>query len=160
MTVVPRRVAMVTVVALAAGLAVAGCGSDAKVTETRDGRVTVQGKGKQAAATIQGDGSSVTYANGTVPAGFPSAVPLPKGATLGTTASGTHGTTKFFQLNYLPASSATRALDAYGTQLTGAGFTVTPGAGSSITATDGTWTVRAVAGTGTRPTLAVTVTDA
>lgn len=157
-----RRPLAVGFVVLAAGLALAGCGSsDATVTETRDGRITVEGEGDRRTATIQGDGSSTVFGSGTTPKGFPGAVPLPKGATLGTTASATRVGTQFFQLNYSGVgATAAKALDAYGAQLTGAGFDVTPGTGRSIEATDGTWRVRAVAGAGSDPTLAVTVTNA
>lgn len=147
-------------VVVAIGLVLAGCGSsDAKVTETRDGRITVEGDGDRQTATIQGDGSSVVYGTGSVPKGFPGAVPLPKGAKPATTAAGTRGDAQFFTLTYQPTVPATKALTAYGNQLTNAGFDVTPGANRSLTATDGTWRVRAVAGAGEDATLAVTVTN-
>lgn len=143
-----------------AGLVLAGCGSsDAKVTETRDGRITVEGDGDRQTATIQGDGSSVTYGTGSVPKGFPDAVPLPEGSKPATTAAATRGDAQFFTLTYEPTTSAAKALSAYGDQLAAAGFDVTPGARRSIEGTDGTWRVRAVAGTGAAPTLTVSVTD-
>lgn len=155
------RRAAATAVVLALGL-LAGCGgsSGGRVAETTDGRVSVRGTGTRAKATITGDGSTVTYGTGAVPAGFPAAVPLPSGAGLGTTASGARGATQYFQLDYLPAGSATKALAAYGRQLTDAGFTVTPGPDSTLDAGHDGWKVRAVATAGSRPILAVTVTNA
>lgn len=155
-----RRRAVGAGIAVLAGLALAGCGSSGSVAETRDGRVTVHGRGDRATATIQGDGSTVTYGTGSVPGQFPSSVPLPEGASLGTTAAATRAARRFFHLTYVPAAPASRALATYGTRLTNAGFRVSDGAGASIDATDGTWKVRAIAGSGTEPTLAVTVSNA
>jgi hypothetical protein len=148
--------------AVAALGVLAGCGSGGgKVAETADGRVTVSGTGPETEVTVHGDqGSTVTYGTGSVPPRFPAAVPRPERTRLGTTASGTRGGRQFFQLDYLPAGSGARALTAYRTRLTDAGFTVTTDSATMLEADRDGWRVRAVAPPGSRPTLAVTVTNA
>jgi hypothetical protein len=102
------------------------CGSDAKVTETTDGKVTVSGRGKKAAVTITGEhGATATYNAQRVPADFPSEVPLPRRVTLESATSATRGGKPYFQLTYTyRATSARATLGAYATQLGTAGFAV------------------------------------
>ncbi len=147
-------------IALACG-AVTACGAGTgKVAETNDGRVRVSGTGSRTKATITGDGSTVTYGTGSVPAGFPESVPRPAGARLGTTAAGARGGTRYFELNYVTGGSASRVLDAYGRQLTDAGFTVTPGPGATVDATHDGGKVHAVAVPGSSRGVVLTVTNA
>ena len=76
-------------------LAIAGCGSDAKVVETKDGKVTVAKDGKT--VTIEGEnGAQATFGSSKVPDGFPSEVPLPTGLKLVSSA----GAQQSFTLGY------------------------------------------------------------
>jgi hypothetical protein len=104
----------------------AACGSDAKVAETSDGKVTVSGTGKKASVTVNGEhGATATYNAQKVPADFPSEVPLPTGVTLESATSATRGGKQYFQLTYtFGGGSARAALGDYARRLGNAGFSV------------------------------------
>ena len=127
-----RRRALLALIAIGM-TALAACGSDTKVAETKDGKVTVEGKGKNAEVTVEGEhGATVTFNEQKVPAGFPSEVPLPQKVRLQSATSGTRSGKQYFQLSYaLGSTSALDAIGAYATRLGAAGFTVdqtdTPG---------------------------------
>jgi hypothetical protein len=158
------------VVLVAVGMvALAACGSDTEVTETKDGKVTVEGKGKKAKVTIEGEhGASVTFNQQTVPASFPSEVPRPQKLALQSAASGTRGGKQYFQLSYaLGSTTALDAIGAYATRLGAAGFTVdqtdAPGndADPSPMQADGKgWHVLALATGAGSGSLTMTVTNA
>lgn len=123
-SVVRRRAALALVLALGA-VAVAACGSDAKVKGTDDGKITVKGSGKKAEVTIKGDGSDLTFNQQKIPAGFPSDVPLPKGLTRLAATSGTAQAKPLFQVTYgLGSETGTAALTTYQHDLETAGFTI------------------------------------
>ncbi len=70
MTRIPRRA--VVVLLTVGAVALAGCGSDAGVKEAKDGKVTVTGKGAKATVTVNGeDGTTITFNQRSLPAGFP-----------------------------------------------------------------------------------------
>ena len=120
-----RRAIAALVLGAACGLAVAACGSDAKVKSTDDGKITVKGSGKQAEVTIKGDGSDLTFNQQKIPAGFPSDVPLPKGLTRLAATSGTAQAKPLFQVTYaLGSETGTAALTTYQHDLETAGFTI------------------------------------
>jgi len=133
------------------------CSSDTKTIETKDGKVTVDGDGKHATVTINGDqGGSVTFNQSKVPSDFPSEVPLPKGLNLKTSASGNApvGTGQFFSLGYdLANQNTAQVLSAYTSTLEDDGFTVkdsssvggSTGSISSLQATGKGWNVTAAA---------------
>jgi hypothetical protein len=164
-----RRRALVLVTA--GTLALAACGSSGgKVAETQDGKVTVDGKGKHASVTVKGEnGGSVTYNQQKVPAGFPSAVPLPQHATLTNATSADRNGKQYFQLSYsFKGSSARAALGAYATRLGNAGFTtdtadgrMTDAAPPPLRADGQGWHVVAIAKSSSGPgTMVVTVDNA
>lgn len=107
-------------------IAIAACGSDAKVAETKDGKVTVEGKGKQATVTVEGEGgATITFNGQKVPSDFPSDVPQPERLRLQSATSGTRGAKQYFELAYgLGSASARESVGAYATRLGNAGFTV------------------------------------
>ena len=151
-------------------LALVACGSDASVTEAKDGKVTVQGKGKRARVTIKGEnGATVTYNQRQVPSDFPGAVPQPARLALTGATSATRGGKQYFQLTYaLGAGSARAALGAYATRLGDAGFAVDAVEGPTsdrapapMRATGPGWRVVAVAtGAGGAGSMVVTVDNA
>jgi len=130
MTRIPRRA--VVVLLTVGAVALAGCGSDAGVKEAKDGKVTVTGKGPKATVTVNGeDGTTITFNQRSLPAGFPGDVPRPQGARLQSATSGTRAGKQFFQLTYaLGSTAATAALDDYGTLLGDAGLAVSRADGS------------------------------
>jgi hypothetical protein len=147
-----------TVVALVVvgSIAVAACGGDAKVTETPDGKVTVEGDGHKSQVTIDGErGAKVTYNLQQVPGDFPDEVPRPVLDLTSATAA-TRGGKQYFQLAYgLGRSSARSALGAYATRLGGAGFSVdaldgpaSNTAPAPLRATGNGWRVVAIATSG------------
>ena len=115
----------VAALVLVGATAFAACSSDAKVKETSDGKVAVEGSGSTSQVKISGEhGAQATYNLGKVPADFPAAVPLPKLRLDGATSAGRNGK-QYFQLGYsLGGSSARTALGAYATRLGDAGFSV------------------------------------
>jgi hypothetical protein len=150
-------------------VALAGCGSDAGVKEARDGKVTVAGKGARRTVTVNGeDGTTITFNQRSVPAGFPRAVPLPQGVRLQNATSGTRAGKQFFQLAYtLGSTAAGAAIDDYGTRLGDYGFSVTrpDGSGAGTLApplqADGSgWHVLALATDAGSGSLTLTVTEA
>ncbi|MGZ6926686.1 MAG: hypothetical protein ACXVJF_08190 [Acidimicrobiia bacterium] len=163
----PRPIAR-TIVGAALGLGVAltltACGSDAKVVQTKDGKVTVTGTGRHAQATIQGDGGTeVTFGGQKAPSDFPGDVPLPEKVTLRNVASGSRDGKHYYQLTYtIPAGSTATATDAYRRRLVAAGFTTGDATGpASLLQADGHgWNVLALGVAGAPPTLAVTVSSA
>lgn len=146
-----KRPLLVLMLATALGTTLVACGSDSKTITTKDGKVTVNGDGKDAKVTIKGkDNSSFTINGGKVPDGFPSEVPLPKGLTLKTAAGGKQGTKQFYTLGYgLGSKSPGDALSAYKDQLDSAGFTIkgdsnignSQGSFQTVQATGKGWTV-------------------
>jgi hypothetical protein len=121
-----RRTRTVAALLAIGALGLAACGSDAKVTETKDGKVTVEGSGKKAEVTIQGEnGNTITFNEQKVPSDFPGDVPLPQKVQLQAATSGTRGAKKYFQLSYtLGKASARETIGAYATKLGDAGFAV------------------------------------
>jgi hypothetical protein len=165
----PVRIAELVAAGVLAGtVALAGCGGGS-VTETKDGRVTVDGKGDKARVTISGErGAEVTYNQRTVPSDFPSAVPRPA-LDLQSATAATRDGKHYFQLTYrLGSASARRALGAYAEALTGAGFAVDSVDGpasetqpSPMRATGKGWRVVTIATSDPRPgTMLVTVDNA
>ena len=127
-------------------LTVTACGSDATVTPTADGEITVKGSGKRAEATIKGDGSDLTFNQQKVPADFPSEVPLPEGWKRVAATSGTAGGTPLFQVTYsLSARAVVANLTGYQHQLEIVGFTIDEPTSSDG---DGTNSMTTMAATG------------
>ena len=164
-----RRTRTVAALLAIGALALAACGSDAKVTETKDGKVTVDGSGKKAKVTIQGEnGNTITFNEQKVPGDFPGDVPLPAKVQLQAATSGTRGSQKYFQLSYtLGKASARETVGAYATKLGDAGFTVdqTDTAGtdqipSPMQADGKGWHVLAIANGAGSGSMIVTVTPA
>ncbi|MBK5289974.1 MAG: hypothetical protein JJE46_16085 [Acidimicrobiia bacterium] len=125
---------MLRLVASAAVLiiALAACGSDAKVRTTDDGKITVTGSGKKARVNIQSDTSDLTFNQTKLPKDFPGDVPLPKGWKRMSAISGRAGGHPLFQITYsIGREPAATTIAAYEQQLTSSGFTVDRAAGSS-----------------------------
>jgi len=146
-------------------LALGACSSDTKVVETKDGKVTVEGKGKKAPVSITAeDGTKLTFNQHGIPGDFPDSVPRPAGAKLRTAASGTRAGTQYFQLTYgLGDASAADAVDAYRKRLEAAGFTVDKGSdvggAQTLEADQNDWHLVILAtGTGASGTMSVSVT--
>ena len=118
----------VTVGALVLG----ACGSDAKVVETNDGKVTV---GKDDQVSIEGEnGTQVTFGGAKVPDGFPGAVPLPKGLKLVSSA----GAPQSYTLGYtFGAAKGVRVIARYLTRLRNAGLSTTGDTGANPFASGG-----------------------
>jgi hypothetical protein len=169
-TVRPRRRRVVVVLLAAVSVVALGaCGSDAKVVETKDGKVTVDGSGDKAKVTVEGEnGNTITFNEQQVPSDFPGAVPLPQKVQLRGATSGTRGDKEYFQLSYaLDNASARATVGAYATRLGDAGFSVdqtdTPGndAIPSPMQADGKgWHVLAIANGAGSGSMIVTVTPA
>ena len=108
-------------------LVIAGCGSDAKVVETNDGRVTVAKDGKS--VTVEGEnGAQATFGATKVPAGFPAEVPLPKGPKLVSSA----GTEHAFTLGYdIGSADEDRVVAGYLSRLEAAGLNVSGDTGAN-----------------------------
>ncbi len=108
-------------------LVLSGCGSDAKVVKTRDGKVTVAKDGKS--VTIEGEsGAEATFGSSTVPDGFPSEVPLPKGLRLVSSA----GSQRSFTLGYgFGSRDEDRVISNYLDRLAAAGLTPTGNTGAN-----------------------------
>lgn len=164
-----RRTRTVAALLAVGALALVACGSDAKVTETKDGKVTVDGSGKKAKVTIQGEnGNTITFNEQQVPGDFPGDVPLPAKVQLQGATSGTRGDKEYFQLSYsLRKASASETIGAYATKLGDAGFTVdqTDTAGtdqvpSPMQADGKGWHVLAIANGAGSGSMIVTVTPA
>ena len=146
-----KRAVLALILATALGTTIVACGSDSKTVDTKDGKVTVNGDGKDAKVTVKGkDNASFTFNQGSVPDGFPSEVPLPKGLKLKTGAGGSKGAKQFFTLGYgLGSKRASDALSDYKDQLESAGFTIKDGGSlsnsggsfQSLQATGNGWTV-------------------
>ncbi len=147
-------------------VALTACGDDTKTIETKDGKVTVEGKGKDAKVTINGeDGNEITFNQSKVPDDFPSAVPLPKGLKLTSAASGGDGSRKVFSLGYtLGSQTPADAIASYKDQLDAAGFKVNAplsgAATSTLLAVGNGWNVIVAAGGSSTPVLTVSVTAA
>ena len=161
---------VITVVALGA-VALTACGSSSgtKTIETKDGKVTVNQDGKHATVSVNGEGNNqITFGDTKVPKGFPSEVPLPKGLTIKTAASGTRGSKAYYQFAYsIGSKSPSSIISAYKDQLTSAGYQTTDynlggGSVSGVQATGKGWTIIASSiGTsvGTDPVLSLTIAN-
>ena len=159
---------VITVVALGA-LALTACGSSSstRTIESKDGKVTVNKDGKHATVSVNGEGNNkITFGDTKVPSGFPSDVPLPKGLTIKTAASGTRGSKAYYQFAYsIGSKSPSSIISAYKDQLNSAGFQTSDynlagGSVSGVQATGKGWTIIATsigAGTGTDPVLSVAI---
>lgn len=157
-----RRTWRVTAIAVpvAAALTAAGCGSDAAVKTTDDGRITVTGKGAKARVTIESDTSELTFNQQRLPKAFPRVVPRPSDWKLIGATSGTSMGHALFQVTYsIGRRSPATEIRSYQTQLTEAGFVLAPGSdGSSATGgvidlntTGNGWRVSAASVTGRPP---------
>jgi hypothetical protein len=165
----PTRWRFAAVLALGV-LVLAACGSDAAVKQTRDGKVTVSGKGKKAEVTVNGEhGATATYNAQKVPADFPDEVPLPTHVKLESATRATRDGKQFFQLTYtFDTASARATLGAYASRLGDAGFTVdtvdgaaSDNAPSPFRADGKGWRVTALATSGGgNGSMIVTVTNA
>jgi hypothetical protein len=113
-------------VALVIVAAVGACSSSgSRVVGTKDGTVTVNGKGAKTQVAIDGDaGSKLVIDASRVPDGFPTDVPRPQGVKLSTAAHTTRGGQDYFQLDYTAKGSGAGVLGAYRKALTGKGYTV------------------------------------
>lgn len=112
-------------VVVAGGLA--GCGGGTISISTTDGRATVRSGHRGLTFYASSPGGSASLAVGTavsVPAGFPSVVPLPSGVKLVEASSDHSSSGPAYTLIYdaASASEANAELAAYDTQLRGAGY--------------------------------------
>ncbi len=122
------------VVGLGLGLGLTGCGSDAPLKTTDDGKITVTGSGPKARVTIKGENTDLTFNQQKLPQGFPSVVPLPKGWKWVGATSGTAAGRALFQITYsIGDEAAPKAIAAYQEQLTSNGFTLDPPPAGIIT---------------------------
>ena len=161
---------VISIVALGA-LALTACASSSstKTIESKDGKVTVNKDGKHATVSVNGEANNkITFGDTKVPDGFPSDVPLPKGLTIKTAASGTRGSKAYYQFAYSVGSkSPSSIISAYKDQLDSAGFQTTDynlggGSVSGVQATGKGWTIRASSigvSTGTDPVLSLTIAN-
>lgn len=117
-----RLAALIVVV----GATLAACGSDSKTVETNDGKVTVDGDGKNAKVTIEGEnGASATFGTQKVPKDFPADVPRPEGHKLQSAISSEQDGKQSFQLVYtLEGASPKDAIADYRDQLESRDYTV------------------------------------
>jgi hypothetical protein len=103
----------------------ASCGSSSTTVSTPNGSATINasGNGSNASVKIQTNKGTAEIDAGTkVPAGFPSAVPLPTFLRLSSSLGTRTGTTSGYDLIYSVSSSVPEALARYDADLRAAGF--------------------------------------
>ncbi len=116
----------------AAALTLAACGNSSALA-TPSGTVHVTHSGSQTHIETKTKQGSADLSTGTkLPAGFPSAVPLPSGATLVFSESSTASGTKSFSLFYkAPKGKTLAVLKSYDAKLTSAGWRSTSSVSTS-----------------------------